>query len=385
MRQTICILLLVGVLAACGKSDKAGDSAAAAKAAASTLLLAPEDIQTLETTQLSVGPVVTGTVQPERRADLRAEVAAVVTQVLKENGDAVHTGDVLMRLDDSVIRDNLSSADEANRAAQQAFEQAERQAQRLKTLQAQGMTSTQAMEDAEIRRNNMQSDLVAAKARVATARQQLQRTNVRAPFDGLVSERQASVGDTAQIGMALVKVIDPTSMRFEGLVSADRMAALKVGQTVTFHVNGFGTGEFSGRVRRIDPSANDTTRQVAVIIDFVDRASAPHVSGLFAEGRIETGASPVLMVPDAALVRSAEQTFVWRLNGQTVAKTAVKLGERDARSGLYPVLSGLAGGDRILRQPGSSLVDGQRFALSKAGGTGVAVAVGAATAASAEK
>lgn len=49
----------------------------------------------------------------------------------------------------------------------------ERQVQRLKTLQGQGMTSTQALEDAEVRRNNAQSDLVAARARVATARQQI--------------------------------------------------------------------------------------------------------------------------------------------------------------------------------------------------------------------
>jgi multidrug resistance efflux pump len=111
--------------------------------------------------------------------------------------------------------------------------------QRLKTLQAQGMTSMQALEDAEVRRNNAQSDLVAARARASTARQQLQRTEVRAPFDGVVSERKVSAGDTAQVGKELVKVIDPRSMRFEGLVSADRLHELKLGQAVSFRVNGY--------------------------------------------------------------------------------------------------------------------------------------------------
>ena len=172
----------------------------------------------------AAGPVITGSLQPERRADLRAEVSAVVLQVLKENGEPVRAGDLLVRLDDTAIRDSLASADEAVRAAAQAFEQAERQFQRLKTLQAQGMASTQALEDAEIRRNNAQSDLVGgASARVVQARQQLQRTEVRAPFDGVVSERKVSAGDTAQVGKELLKVIDPRSMRFEGLVSADRM------------------------------------------------------------------------------------------------------------------------------------------------------------------
>ena len=136
-------------------------------------------------------------------------------QVLKENGEAVRAGDLLVRLDDTAIRDALTSADEAQRAAGQSFEQAERQLQRLKTLRAQGMTSMQALEDAEVRRNNAQSDLVAARARVATARQQLRRTEVRAPFAGLVSDRKVSAGDTASVGKELVKVIDPGSMRFD--------------------------------------------------------------------------------------------------------------------------------------------------------------------------
>ena len=128
-----------------------------------------------------------------------------------------------MRLDDTAIRDSAGLGRSVGARGRQAFEQAERQVQRLKTLQAPGHDLEQALEDAEVRRNNAQSDLVAARARVASARQQLQRTEVRAPFDGVVSDRKVSVGDTAQVGKELVKVIDPRSMRFEGLVSADRM------------------------------------------------------------------------------------------------------------------------------------------------------------------
>ena len=64
---------------------------------------------------------------------------------------------------------------------------------------------------------------------MVTARQQLERTEVRAPFDGIVSDRKVSAGDTAQIGKELVKVIDPTSLRFEGLVSADSIGEVKAG------------------------------------------------------------------------------------------------------------------------------------------------------------
>jgi RND family efflux transporter MFP subunit len=242
------------------------------------------------------------------------------------------------------------------------------------------MTSTQALEDAEVRRNNAQSDLVAARARVVAARQQLARTGVRAPFDGLVSERKASVGDTVQVGKELLKVIDPRSMRFEGLVSADRLHELQVGQPVSFRINGYTQGDFAGKVRRIDAAANATTRQVEVVVNFADADAAPRVAGLFAEGRIETGSSQALTVPESVLVRAGEQAWVWRVSGQTISKVALKLGERDARTGEVPVQSGLASGEQILRNPGSTLVDGQKFELAAAPKAAAAAAAASAAA-----
>lgn len=378
--------MLAALLVSCGKSGRSdkpapGSSSAAnaasAAAAAPVLLLSPEDLLTLSPSLLAGGPVVTGSVQPERRADLRAEVAAVVMQLLKENGEAVRAGDLLMRLDDTAIRDSLVAAEETVRAATQAFEQLERQVQRQKTLQAQGMISTQALEDAEVRRNNAQSDLVAARARVVSARQQLARTLVRAPFDGLVSERKVSVGDTVQVGRELVKVIDPRSMRFEGLVSADRLSELKVGQPVVFRVNGVTEGDFAGKLRRIDAAANATTRQVAVVVGFDEPAAAPRVAGLFAEGRVVNGGSQALMLPESALVRAGDKAHVWRLQGQRLAKVTVSLGERDTRSGQVPALSGLAAGDRLLRNPGSLLVDGQRVEFAQPVAAAASVAASA--------
>jgi membrane fusion protein, multidrug efflux system len=374
MRNLILAAPLALLLAACGRpADKPTDkpagkpavAAAATAASAPRLLIAAEDLRTVASTVLATGPVITGSLQPERRADLRAEVGAVVQQVLRDNGEPVRAGDLLVRLDDTSLRDSLASAEEAVRASTQAFEQLERQVARLKTLQSQGMTSMQALEDAEVRRNNAQSDLVAARARVVAARQQMRRTEVRAPFDGVVSERKVSAGDTAQVGKELLKVIDPRSLRFEGLVSADRMHELKVGQAVSFRVNGFAQGDFTGSVRRIDAAANATTRQVEVVVIFADPAKAPRVAGLFAEGRVETGGQAALMLPESAITRSGDAAHVWRVSADRLARVAVKLGDRDSRSGEVPVLAGLAAGDRVLRNPGSALVDGQAIEMAR--------------------
>jgi membrane fusion protein (multidrug efflux system) len=366
-RHFLLAVLAVCVLAACGKGPASEPVSAGpdAPAASPVLLLGPEDLRTLGTGDTARGPVITGSIQPKRRADLRAEVSAVVLQVLKENGESVRSGDLLVRLDDTAIRDSLSSAEESARASARAFEQAERQVQRLKTLQAQGMTSIQALEDAEVRRNNAQSDLAAARSRAVAARQQLRRTEVRAPFDGVVSERKASAGDTAQVGKELLKVIDPGSMRFEGLVSADRMHEIEIGQDVRFSVNGYPNREFAGKVRRVDAAANALTRQVEVLVEF-SGADAPKVSGLYAEGRVAAGGTRSLMVPESSVVRSADAAYVWRVKDKAIAKVPVQLGERDPRRGEYPLLGGLAEGDKILRNPGSTLVEGQKVEYANA-------------------
>jgi RND family efflux transporter MFP subunit len=371
----IALAFAVGLLAGCQKSG-AGGAAAAASAPSATLLIAPEDLRTVGLQTHASGPVITGSVEPERRADLRAEVSAVVLQVLKENGEPVHKGDLLVRLDDTSIRDSLRSAEEASRAAAQALDQAQRQFTRVKTLQAEGMSSQQALDDAEVRRNSAQSDRVAADSRTVAARQQLARTEVRAPFDGVVSDRKVSAGDTAAIGKELLKVIDPASMRFEGLVSADRMGDIHAGQAVQFRINGFDKGDFTGKVRHVDASADPVTRQVAVIVDFAP-GTAPKVAGLYAEGRIASDSGQALMLPEASIVREGDKAFVWKLAGSKLAKTPVTLGERDARLGNVVVASGLASGDRVLRTPGSTLNDGQPFELAKPAAAAASTATGA--------
>jgi RND family efflux transporter MFP subunit len=355
---------------ACGKGPASADKNAIAER---PLLLSPEDLLTVKSSALTSGPTITGTIQPERRADLRAEVSAVVLQVLKENGDTVRRGDLLVRLDDTSIRDSLASAEASTRAADQSFIQAERQLQRMTTLRASGMASAQALDDAEARRNNAQSDLAAAKTRSVQARQQLTRTEARAPFDGIVSDRKVSAGDTAQIGKELVKVIDPGSLRFEGLLSADRIGDVKAGQTVNFRVNGYGDQLFLGTVRRVNPAANATTRQVEVLVDF-SGDKQPKLAGLYAEGHIEAGSISSLTIPAASLVREGDKTLAWRLNGKALQKVSLVIGARDARSGDFAVSNGLSEGDQLLRSPSSLLKDGQAVEMTAIGKTIPAVA-----------
>lgn len=335
------------------------------------LLLVNEDLLTVEAGQLASGPVITGVLLPEKRADLHAEVSAIVLQTLHDNGDKVKKGDLLVRLDDTSIRENLGSAEEAGRAAAQAFEQAQRQLDRLQKLSASGAVSTQTLEDTEVRRNATQSDLAAAKARVAQARQQLEKTEVRAPFDGVVSERAVSAGDTAQIGKQLLMVLDPSSMRFEGFIAADQMAEVIPGNTVEFRVNGYPDQDFFGKVQRVNPTVSQSTRQVQVLVS-IDRAAMPMVSGLFAEGHVQTNAKSAVVLPEQSIVREGDAAFVWQIKDGSLVKTAIQLGTRDDRHGVWEIRGGLAQGVQLLRIPQGALKEGihvemQQKAVAKAG------------------
>jgi RND family efflux transporter MFP subunit len=237
------------------------------------------------------------------------------------------------------------------------------------------MTSAQAMEDAEIRRNTTQSELEAAKARVVLARQQLQRTEVRAPFDGVVSDRKVSAGDTAQIGKELLKVIDPTSMRFEALVSADHVGELKAGQAVFFRVHGYADQEFAGRVRRVNPAANVTTRQVEVLVDFVGDKQ-PKLSGLYAEGRVQTESKSSLTIPASAVVRDGDKSLAWRVRDGKLQKVTLDVSERDARTGDYVLKGGLGEGDQVIRHPSALLKENQAVQASAPAKSSMAAAEG---------
>ncbi len=357
----VLALMLVG----CKDAAKSSTASAAEQAAAlPPLLLSPEDVHTLQSKTLTAGPSITGSILPEGLADLRAEVSAIVLAVLKENGDKVKRGDLLVRLDETSIRDTLRSREAAAQTADQAYAQAQRQYERLAKLQKDGLVSLQQLEDAEDRRNATQSERESARSNLVAAQQQLQRTMVRAPFDGVVSERKVSAGDTAQVGKELLKVIDPASLRFDGFVSADNIGDLSPGQKVTFRIHGYNDRDFSGTIKRINPAANSMTRQVEVLVSFEEGQKLPGVAGLYAEGRVETMHAEGLSLPPDLIVRDGDNAFAWRVQDAKLRKVKLTLGDRDARSGEFVVKEGLAAGYLMLRYPTTSLHDGQPVQLT---------------------
>jgi hypothetical protein len=153
------------------------------------------------------------------------------------------------------------------------------------------------------------------------------------------------------------------------------MNVIKVGQRVNFRINGMPqTGDqlgSKGIVKRIDGAANPVTRQVSVIVEMSGK-DRPPVVGLYAEGVVETQVKPAIMISESSLRREGDKVFAWVLDGNKISKRGIELGDRDTRLGEWVVKSGLAAGDKVLRNNGSALKDGQPFTLR----TDTAVKVG---------
>jgi hypothetical protein len=93
----------------------------------------------------------------------------------------------------------------------------------------------------------------------------------------------------------------------------------------------------------------------------INSKDRPPVVGLYAEGVVETKTQAAVMISESSLRREGDKVFAWALEGDKIVKRSIQLGDRDTRLGQWVVKSGLAAGDKVLRNSGSSLKDGQTF------------------------
>jgi len=329
--------------AGCSRGDAAADTAAADL----NVLVGPENIVIVAAREIRTGPTLSGAIAAEREATVRAELAGAVMETYAEPGQRVPAGAVLVRLDDSAIRDQELSARAAVAAARNANEIATRERDRAETLLKAGAIAER---DAERARNGAlaaQTQLASAQAMYSSAQKQQAKTRVTAPFAGIVSARQANAGDVVSPGGALFTIVDPSTMRLEASVPAEALAMVRVGLPVEFSVSGYGTRRFVGRVIRINPTADPATRQVRIIAQ-IPNAGATLVSGLFAEGRVASETRTAPLVPQSAVDERGVRPTVMRIRGGKVERVEVDLGIRDPQTEMFEVTAGLVPGDTVL-------------------------------------
>ena len=313
----------------------------------SVVSLGPENISVAASTQLESGPIISGTLEPDREADIRSEVVGTVLQVAVEPGQTVSKGALLVRIQADVLRENVLSGQSTLRTAEASLVVATRNRERAERLAEAGALAERELEAARWEVVNAEAGVSDAKARLSGAERQLGNTEIRAPFTGVVSARPADVGDVVQMGTAIVTVVDPASMLLEATVPAEQLKDVRVGAPVNFTVSGYTGRLFEGQVERINPSADPATRQVRIYVR-IPNAGRTLVAGLFAEGRVASVSRVGVVVPKSAVDARGLRPVVTLLKGGRIHKVEVDLGLEDTATERVELLRGVAVGDTVV-------------------------------------
>jgi RND family efflux transporter MFP subunit len=311
------------------------------------MIVGPENVAIVQAQQIRSGPAISGNLEPESQATVRAEVGGAVLQTMAEQGDRVSAGSVLARIDDAAMRESELAARSAVTTAQNAAEITKRQVDRSEALIKAGAIAERDLELVRNQYSNAEAQLANARAQLANAQKQLGKATVNAPFAGVVSARQVSAGDVVQMGGALYTIVNPSTMRLEASVPADQLSAVRVGAPVDFVVNGYPNRKFTGHVTRINPVADPTTRQVRLIVS-LPNTNGILVGGLFADGHVASEVRTAPILPTTAVDERGLKPYVMRIKNGMVQKTEVELGIRDAATETVEVRSGVQPGDTIL-------------------------------------
>jgi RND family efflux transporter MFP subunit len=170
---------------------------------------------------------------------------------------------------------------------------------------------------------------------------------VVAPISGVVADRPVNAGDVVAPGTALYTIVDPSSIQLEASVPSESLSLVRVGAEVVFEVRGYPDQTFTGKVERISPTADPTTRQVPIWVT-VDNRSGRLVAGLFADGRVTQASHKGLIVPLSVITDAETQPSVLRIRDGKVEKVTVRLGLIDVQNERAEIAEGLSEGDLLL-------------------------------------
>jgi RND family efflux transporter MFP subunit len=342
--------------------------------------------------------VVNGSLAAWDELPIGAEAGGLaIVEVAVEEGDTVTKGQLLARLDDSVLKAELAQADAAVAQAEASILKAQAMAgtagsdvRRAQELSKNGYISGQVAEQRTTTLTTAQADVNYARQALETAKAmrderaaQLAQTEIRAPTDGVISKRDATLGNVVQVGAQLFRMIRDSRVELRAEVPEMDLTGLAAGQTAAVIVGDAGhSRRFDGKIRLVGATVDPQTRIGIVYIALpVDPALKP---GMFVHGEIQTGTSDkVMQIPEEALVFKDAKPAIFVVGDDNRAKIQmVETGTR--RDGRVEILSGVSAGDRVAVAGAGYLKDGDlvriEAPLPRAGGlpaAGAPVAGGA--------
>jgi HlyD family secretion protein len=294
----------------------------------------------------------------------------------------VHAGLVVVRLDRATLvlavqqaRAAHSAAIAAAAQAKAGLERAEKEYRRASNLLAEKVIPQSRFEAAETAYKAAREAVVAAgeqarqaEAALLTAEENLKDAHIGSPLSGVVVERRVEVGQSVAPGMALLRLLDQSSLKAEFELPETDFGRVAAGMPVAVSVDSFPGRQFTGTVTSINPQVAPLTRTFAVRSE-IPNSGGRLAQGMFARVRLSAGSRLALAVPRDALQRApgSGTVYVFVVEGNKAAKRTVKTGADEDEC--VEVLEGLREGELVVTSGAGRLQSGTPVKIA-AGVTG---------------
>ena len=351
-------------LVACG--GESTEEAAAEETSATTVTLGAADIARAERATLTSGVPLSGPLSPKVSVTVGAPLAEQIVEMFVDEGSAVQRGQPIARFRDDVLRASAASARAEVATTRMAVAVAVAESTRAEALFREGAIARRDHDNALLATESARARFALAEAQAASAEDRLETATLKAPVGGIVSALHAQAGDRVDNGKPVLSIVDNRVLELEASVEAQWLRELRIGRTVWLTVSQAGGDTITGRIARINPSADPATRQVRLYVD-VPNGAGRLVGGLFVSGHaVVAEARDVVTVPPAAVRSEGErqETVVYVVARQIVARRPVTVGLRDTERGLVEIKSGLEPGEVVIVGPIENVADGMRVELA---------------------
>jgi HlyD family secretion protein len=363
-RSAAASLVLVAfavVLSACNRAD--GDAADAGRSGAREAVMAVTATP-LELVELTRTISMSGSVYAWQDVIIASEVGGYrVADVFVDVGDRVRKGQRLVALSTALLEAEVAAKQAALKQREAELTNAQAALDRGRSLAATNLLSKADLDRLTSEQLASQSRLESARADLETSQIRLRFTEVLAPDDGVITSRTVTVGQIAQAGNEMLRLLRNGRIEWRGEAPETRLKDLAPGQGVSV-MTADGT-PFHGKIRVVSPtiSANDRTAIVYVDLPADDQLRP----GMYARGEISIGTGPAFMVPLESVVSSDGYSYVFVLSEDNlVARRRIETGA--VHDGAIEVVSGVEAGERVVNKGAGFLKDGDLVSVSNGAG-----------------
>jgi len=321
-----------------------------------------------EVAQIAAVITANGSVAAWQEALIGAQVGGLrMAEVLVNVGDVVQKGQVLALFATDTVLADLAVQKAQQAEATAALADAKANAARARSLKNSGALSAQQINQYLTAEQTAQARLEATAALVQVQELRLKYAEVRAPDDGVISMRQATVGSVVPPGTELFRMVRQQRLEWRAEVTSEELSQIKVGMPVSVFPASLpkGAPAMLGKVRVIGPTVDPQARTAVVFVDLPKNPNdePPVRAGMFASGQFQLGATQGLTLPQESVVMRDGFSFVFKLGeNRRVIQTKVNVGRRVGAR--IEVLTGVTIADNIVESGAGFLTNDDLVAVS---------------------